>query len=129
MTSTQLLRSAQAVVVALTIAMLALPALALAGAHPGQPAPDWFERYVAAHPFGQDIVQQPRQTPDWFERFAATHPFGHRFLAANTTVGPHSSVFVDDWFRDPVVAVVHVHRLAVGSGRAFFVDDWFRDPS
>jgi hypothetical protein len=48
--------------------------------------PDWFERYVAAHPYGHDgtgpsavtVAQASRQSvvPDWFERYAAAHPYG-----------------------------------------------------
>ncbi len=57
---------------AAVIAALAAPAVALGGSSSGKAAPDWFERYAAAHPFGNGVVDSA-PAPDVFERYAATH--------------------------------------------------------
>ena len=72
MTSTHLIRFTQTLVLAAVVAAVAAPTVALAGSNPGKPAPDWFERYVAAHPYGHGVLDQT-QAPDWFERYAASH--------------------------------------------------------
>jgi hypothetical protein len=49
-------------------------------------APDWFERYAAAHPYGRN-PNRPAG-PDVFERYAAAHPYGANLAAATSTVAP-----------------------------------------
>ena len=81
MTLTHPIRFAQALLLAAIVAALAAPAV-LGGSNAGQPAPDWIERYAAAHPFGsgaQAVLgssDSGKPAPDWFERYAAAHPFG-----------------------------------------------------
>jgi len=72
MTTSYLSRALQALALAVALAILAAPAAALAGSDSGTRAPDWFERYAAAHPFG-DGVADFTQAPDVFERYAASH--------------------------------------------------------
>ena len=77
MTLTHIIRFAQVLALAAVLAALAAPALALGNANTGKPATDWFERYVAAHPYGQGVVDST-PAPDWFERYAASHaPTAH----------------------------------------------------
>ena len=57
MITIQFSRFAQAMVLATVVAALAAPAVALGGSNAGKQAPDWFERYVAAHPYGQGVVE------------------------------------------------------------------------
>jgi hypothetical protein len=76
---------------ATVVAALTIPAAASAS-RTGV-APDWFERYAAAHPYGAglgpgidgrsadtlDAVSAARTAtpaPDWFERYVAAHPYG-----------------------------------------------------
>jgi hypothetical protein len=72
MIPTHLSTPLQALVLATALATLTAPALALGGSSSGKAAPDWFERYAAAHPFGNGVVDSA-QAPDVFERYAATH--------------------------------------------------------
>ena len=51
MTLTYLSKTPQALALVAVLATLATPAVALSGST-GKPAPDGFERYAAAHPFG-----------------------------------------------------------------------------
>lgn len=62
MSPTNLIRFTQAVVLAAIVAALA-PALALGNSNSGKAAPDWFERYAAAHPYGQSVPIDGR-SPD-----------------------------------------------------------------
>jgi hypothetical protein len=71
MATTHLIRLAQALVLAAIIAAFAVPT-ALGGTSSGTVAPDVFERYAAAHPFGHGVFDAA-QAPDVFERYAATH--------------------------------------------------------
>jgi hypothetical protein len=74
-------------------------------------APDVFERYAAAHPYGSAAA------PDVFERHAAAHPNG----AGTPLAAPLGTErIVDDSFRDPT-------PVAAPSGDRI-VDDSFRDP-
>jgi hypothetical protein len=146
----------KACVLALTIAALALPGLALAdpsvgkgtpdwferyvAAHPyGEgsvastaAAPDWFERYVAAHPYGEGSVASTAPAPDWFERYVAAHPFGHRFLAGRDAARVQQATatpisgLLVDDWFRDQVRIIHFHRLSPEP--VLFVDDWFRDP-
>ena len=74
----------------------------------GISAPDVFERYAAAHPFGSIAV------PDVLERYAVAHPYGVGSPAPQGT-----DRIVDDWFRDPAKVTAPV--------RDRIVDDSFRD--
>ena len=60
MTLTHIIRFAQVLAIAAVLAALAAPALALGNSNTGKPATDWFERYVAAHPYGQASSTRPR---------------------------------------------------------------------
>jgi hypothetical protein len=71
MATTHLIRLAQALVLAAIIAVFAVPT-ALGGTSSGTVAPDVFERYAAAHPFGHGVFDAA-QAPDVFERYAAAH--------------------------------------------------------
>ena len=64
MTLTHLIRFTQTLVLAAVVAALAAPAMALGGSNPSKPATDWFERYAAAHPYGQGTLAaaQPQLT-------------------------------------------------------------------
>ena len=64
MTLTHLIRFTQTLVLAAVVAALAAPAVALGGSNPSKPATDWFERYAAAHPYGQGTLAaaQPQLT-------------------------------------------------------------------
>ena len=81
----------RAIVLATLVAALALPAVAFASS--ATKAPDWFERYAAAHPYGQSsvngldgrsadtldavaIASSGTSAPDVLERYAAAHPYG-----------------------------------------------------
>ena len=68
MTLTYLSKTPQALGLVAVLVTLATPAVALSGSSSGKTAPDWFERYAAAHPFGDAAA-----APDVFERFAANH--------------------------------------------------------
>jgi hypothetical protein len=68
MTLTYLSKTPQALALVAVLVTLATPAVALSGSSSGKTAPDWFERYAAAHPFGDAAA-----APDVFERFAANH--------------------------------------------------------
>src|SRR4051812_49545250 len=67
-TLTRLTRTMLLVAIA---AELAAPTVALANSNGSLPAPDWFERYAAAHPFGPGVAEST--PPDAFERYAANH--------------------------------------------------------
>ena len=115
------------VVLGSVVAVGAAFAAGASGAVTPSTAPDVFERYAAAHPYGSTSV------PDVLERYAATHPYGstsvpdvlERYAAAHPsgvgalTVG--TDRIVDDWFRDPT-------PIATPTGDRI-VDDWFRDPA
>ena len=58
MTTSYLSRALQALALAVALAILAAPAAALAGSDSGTRAPDWFERYAAAHPFGDGVASR-----------------------------------------------------------------------
>jgi len=80
-----------------------------AGVAQNSSAPDWFERYAAAHPYGRNLTRQalssvagaPKNAlpftriaartnpgPDVFERYAAAHPYGANLSATTSTVAP-----------------------------------------
>ena len=82
MIPTHLSRPLQALLLTAALATLAAPAVRSAARAPSS-APDWFERYVAAHPFGNGVVDSA-QTPDFFERYVATHPFSKESSARHT---------------------------------------------
>jgi hypothetical protein len=85
-------------VLALTAVVVALVIPAAGFAAAANPAADWFERYAAAHPYGQTVVPTidgrsadtldaaaslgsseagtVSSAPDWFERYASAHPYG-----------------------------------------------------
>lgn len=77
MTPTHLIRFTKTLVFAVLVAALAVPAIALGGSNLSKPAPDWFERYAAAHAYGQGTLAaaQPQLTdgrsPDTLEAAAA----------------------------------------------------------
>jgi hypothetical protein len=94
-------------------------------------APDVFERYAAAHPYGSAVV------PDVLERYAAAHPYGagvlrpalgterivdDSFRDPTPIVTPAGDRIVDDSFRDQPLS------LAAPTGDRI-VDDSFRDPT
>jgi hypothetical protein len=109
------------------VAVAAALAAGASGAVTPSAAPDVFERYAAAHPYGSTSV------PDVFERYAAAHPYGVGALAP----AQGTERIVDDWFRDPAVVAAPARRgigdfptlapagLQVGDR---IVDDSFRDP-
>ena len=59
MTPKTLIRLAQALVLTAALAALVTPAVALAGSN----GADVFERYAAAHPYGQGVLAQQAQVP------------------------------------------------------------------
>ena len=80
-----------------------------AGAAQSNSAPDWIERYAAAHPYGRNLNQpapsaiagEPKNelpftkpegrsipAPDSFERYAAAHPYGTDVTASAGTRPP-----------------------------------------
>jgi len=77
MTPNHLIRFTQALVLAALVAVLVSPAAALGGSNTGKPAPDWFERYAAAHPYGQGILDSTQaltidgRSPDTLDATAA----------------------------------------------------------
>jgi len=92
-------------------------------------APDVFERYAAAHPYGSAVE------PDVLERYAAAHPYGVGAFSLGTErivddsfrdpapiVTPAGDRIVDDSFRDQPLS------LAAPTGDRI-VDDSFRDPT
>jgi hypothetical protein len=110
------------------VAVASALAAGASGAVTPSAAPDVFERYAAAHPYGSTSV------PDVLERYAAAHPYGVG------TVAPAQGTerIVDDWFRDPAIVATPARRgigdfptlapagLQVGDR---IVDDSFRDPA
>ena len=156
MTPNQPLRSA--LVLALSVAALATPAVALGNSNPGPQAPDWFERAAAGHASVQNVLvskQAPdwferaaaahasvqnvlvsKQAPDWFERYAAAHPLGHGVRNSSgdaqprlVVVKPIPRLFVDDWFRDSRSHARNRLTKAAHPVTALPIDDWFRDSS
>jgi hypothetical protein len=132
MTPNQPLRSA--LVLALSVAALATPAVALGNSNPGPQAPDWFERAAAGHASVQNVLVS-KQAPDWFERYAAAHPFGHGVRNSSgdaqprlVVVKPIPRLFVDDWFRDPPSHARNHPTKATHPTTTLPIDDWFRDP-
>lgn len=73
MSPNTLSRLIRTMLLAATAAALAAPTVALASSSGGTPAPDWFERYAAAHPFGNGVDSSRPAPPGAFERYAATH--------------------------------------------------------
>jgi hypothetical protein len=73
------------------------------------PAPDVFERYATAHPYGTSGSSSTLQ------RYAASHPYGTAAFARELGTQP----IVDDSFRDPA-------PIATPAGERI-VDDYFRD--
>jgi hypothetical protein len=71
MTSTHHIRLPWALALAAIVLALVVPATALGGSSSGS-APDVFDRYAAAHPFGHGILEAT-PPPDVFERYAAVH--------------------------------------------------------
>jgi hypothetical protein len=89
------------------VAVAAALAVGASGAVTPSAAPDVFERYAAAHPYGS------ASGPDVLERYAAAHPYGVGASALGT------DRIVDDSFRDPTPIVTPVGDR--------IVDDYFRD--
>jgi len=60
-------------------------------------APDWFERYAAAHPYGRGIGPVSASTatnvPDAFERYAAAHPYGQNLASPPLTSDAQAANF------------------------------------
>ncbi len=71
MTLTNHIRLGRAAMLAAIIAVFVGPNPAFGKAMPG-PVPDAFERYVAAHPYGQGVIDTS-QAPDAFERYVRSH--------------------------------------------------------
>lgn len=124
MTPTHLIRFTQALVLAALVAALAAPAVALGGSNPGKPAPNWFERNDAAHPFGNGTVVSI-QAPDWFERYAAAHPFGHGVLdtiqapdAFERYAATHATTIVTDGRSPDTLDAATNAGLQVADGRS-----------
>ena len=101
-------------------------------------APDWFERYAAAHPYGHNIstlslssaAGEPKNelpftrlatrtavVPDWFERYAAAHPYGANLAASTTTPAPSRGF---RW-RDALIGAAAGGTLALLCAAAFGV--------
>jgi hypothetical protein len=124
--STPLIWFRRLLVVGSVVAVAVALAAGASGAVTPSAAPDVFERYAAAHPYGS------ASGPDVLERYAAAHPYG----VGTSTVG--TDRIVDDWFRDPAVVATPARRgigdfptiapagLQVGDR---IVDDYFRDPT
>src|SRR5262245_61913903 len=93
------------------VAVAAALAAGASGAVTPSTAPDVFERYAAAHPYGSTSL------PDVLERYAAAHPYGVGTLAP----AQGTERIVDDWFRDPASVTAPVGDR--------IVDDSFRDPT
>jgi hypothetical protein len=129
------------------VAVAAALAVGASGAVTPSAAPDVFERYAAAHPYGS------ASGPDVLERYAAAHPYGVGASALGTDrivddsfrdpppiVTPAGDRIVDDYFRDAPTAVTApdvferyaaAHPYGVGAsalGTDRIVDDSFRDP-
>jgi hypothetical protein len=64
-------RLVQAALLAAIVTVCVVPNAALGEAMP-RPVPDAFERFVAAHPYGSDIIDAD-QAPDVFERYVKSH--------------------------------------------------------
>lgn len=65
------IRFLQAAMLAAIVAACVGPNAAIGGSMP-RPAPDAFERYVAAHPYGSGVIDTS-QAPDVFERYVKSH--------------------------------------------------------
>ena len=111
MTPINVHRLAQALALSAVVAALASPALAL-GSNPGKVAPDWIERYAAAHPYGVGVIGTT-QAPDWIERYAAAHPYGVGVIG--TTQAP--TVLIDGRSPDTRDAA-DAARLQLADGRS-----------
>ena len=112
-----------------------------AGVAQSTSAPDWFERYAAAHPYGRNLNRQalssvasePKNAlpftriaartnpgPDVFERYAAAHPYGANLSATTSTVSPSRGFH----WRDALIGATAAAGLALlcaaglGVGRA-----------
>jgi hypothetical protein len=126
--STPLIWFRRLLVLGSVVAVAAALATGASGAVTRSAAPDVFERYAAAHPYGSTSV------PDVLERYAAAHPYG----VGTLTPVQGTERIVDDWFRDPAVVATPARRgigdfptlapagLQVGDR---IVDDSFRDPT
>ncbi len=126
--STPLIWFRRLLVLGSVVAVAAALAAGASGAVTPSAAPDVFERYAAAHPYGSTSV------PDVLERYAAAHPYG----VGTLTAVQGTERIVDDWFRDPAVVATPARRgigdfptlapagLQVGDR---IVDDSFRDPT
>jgi hypothetical protein len=89
---------------------------------------------AAALAAGASGAVTPSAAPDVFERYAAAHPYG----VGRLTPAQGTERIVDDWFRDPAVVATPARRgigdfptlapagLQVGDR---IVDDSFRDPT
>ena len=105
--STPLIWFRRLLVLGSVVAVAAALAAGASGAVTPSAAPDVFERYAAAHPYGS------ASGPDVLERYAAAHPYGVGASALGT------DRMVDDSFRDPT-------PIATPAGERI-VDDYFRD--
>jgi hypothetical protein len=149
--STSLIRFRRLLVLGSVVAVAAASAAVASGSPnnvAGVTAPDVFERYAAAHPYGS------ASSPDVLERYAAAHPYGVGASALGTDrivddsfrdptpiVTPAGDRIVDDSFRDPTTVgtapdvferYAAAHPYGVGAsalGTDRIVDDSFRDPT
>jgi hypothetical protein len=105
--STPLIWFRRLLVLGSVVAVAAALAAGASGAVTPSAAPDVFERYAAAHPYGS------ASGPDVLERYAAAHPYGVGASALGT------DRIVDDSFRDPTPITT--------PARERIVDDYFGD--
>jgi hypothetical protein len=70
-----LIRLTRALALAATVATLAAPAVAQGGSNATRPASDWFETSIAAHSYGQGVIDTSL-APSRFERYPAARADG-----------------------------------------------------
>jgi hypothetical protein len=101
-----------------------------AGVAQSTSAPDWFERYATAHPYGRNlnrpalssVAGAPKNAlpftrfaartnagPDVFERYAAAHPYGASLSATTSTVAPSRGFH----WRDALIGAAAAAGLAL----------------
>jgi hypothetical protein len=101
-----------------------------AGVAQSNSAPDWFERYAAAHPYGRNLdnavlssiageaknalpftrlAARTDPGPDAFERYAAAHPYGANLSATTSTLAPSRGFH----WRDALIGAVAAAGLAL----------------
>ena len=86
-----------------------------AGVAQSTSAPDWFERFAAAHPYGKNALPfttfaaRTNPGPDVFERYAAAHPYGANLSATASTVAPSRGFH----WRDALIGAAAAAGLAL----------------